>query len=82
MLKTRPKAEWLEQAGVPCAPINTLSEVLAEPRTAASGIIQRVPGLDLDLFALPLRFDGKRPPLPGRTPGLGEHNKEVRDEPG
>ena len=80
-LKTRPKAEWLtrlEQAGVPCAPINTLPDVLAEPQTAASGIIQPVAGLDLDLFALPLRFDGERPPLPGRTPSLGEHTKEIR----
>jgi len=81
VLKTRPQAEWLErleQAGVPCAPINTLPEVLAEPQTAASGIIQNVPGLDLDLFALPLRFDGERPPLPGGTPKLGEHNQEIR----
>jgi crotonobetainyl-CoA:carnitine CoA-transferase CaiB-like acyl-CoA transferase len=81
VLKTRPQAEWLdrlEQAGVPCAPINTLPEVLAEPQTAASGIIQKVPGLDLDLFALPLRFDGERPPLPGRAPKLGEHTGEIR----
>lgn len=81
VLKTRPQAEWLErleQAGVPCAPINTLPEVLAEPQTAASGIIQKVPGLDLELFALPLRFDGERPPLPGGTPKLGEHTPEIR----
>jgi crotonobetainyl-CoA:carnitine CoA-transferase CaiB-like acyl-CoA transferase len=84
VLATRPQAEWLarlEQAGVPCAPINTLPEVLAEPQTAASGIIQRVPGLELALVALPLRFDGERPPLPGGTPGLGEHNREIRGEP-
>jgi crotonobetainyl-CoA:carnitine CoA-transferase CaiB-like acyl-CoA transferase len=84
VLRTRPQAEWLErleQAGVPCAPINTLTDVLAEPQTAASGIIQRVPGLDLELMALPLRFDGERPPLPGGTPGLGEHTQEIRGEP-
>ena len=81
VLKTRPQAEWLErleQAGVPCAPINTLPEVLAEPHTKASEIIQKVPGLDLDLMALPLRFDGERPPLPGGTPKLGEHNREIK----
>jgi crotonobetainyl-CoA:carnitine CoA-transferase CaiB-like acyl-CoA transferase len=82
VLRTRPQAEWLarlERAGVPCAPINTLPEVLAQPQTAASGIVQRVPGLDLDLIALPLRFDGERPPLAGPTPGLGEHTKEIRE---
>ena len=82
-LQTRPQAEWLErleQAGIPCAPIHTLPEVLGQPQTAASGIIQRVPGLELDIFGLPLRFDGERPPLPGGTPGLGEHTKEIRGE--
>jgi formyl-CoA transferase len=80
VLQTRPQAEWLErleQAGVPCAPINTLHDVIALPQTKASGIIQRVPGLDLDIFALPLRFDGDRPPLPGGTPKLGEHTKDL-----
>jgi crotonobetainyl-CoA:carnitine CoA-transferase CaiB-like acyl-CoA transferase len=81
VLKTRPQLDWLdrlEQAGVPCAPINTLPEMLAEPQTKASEIIQKVPGLDLDLFALPLRFDGERPPLAGGTPRLGEHNREIK----
>ncbi len=80
VLKSEPQSEWLarlEKAGVPCAPINTLKEVLAEPQVEASGIIQKVPGLDLELMALPLRFDGERPPLAGPTPGLGEHNKEM-----
>jgi crotonobetainyl-CoA:carnitine CoA-transferase CaiB-like acyl-CoA transferase len=83
VLKTRPQAEWLEvleRAGIPCAPINTLPEVMAQPQTHASGIVQRVPGLDLDLIALPLRFDGERPPLAGPTPGLGEHTKEIRGD--
>jgi crotonobetainyl-CoA:carnitine CoA-transferase CaiB-like acyl-CoA transferase len=81
VLTTRPAAEWLEvleQAGIPCAPINTLPDVLAERQTAASGILQRVPGHDLEIVALPLRFEGERPPLPGPTPGLGEHTKEIR----
>lgn len=82
VLQTRPQAEWLDRlegAGVPCAPINTLPDVVALPQTVASGIIQRIPGLDLDVFGLPLRFDGERPPLPGGTPKLGEHTKELRD---
>jgi crotonobetainyl-CoA:carnitine CoA-transferase CaiB-like acyl-CoA transferase len=80
VLKTRPQAEWLdclEQAGVPCAPINTLREVLAEPQTAATQLLQHVPGIDLDLVGLPLRFDGVRPPQPGPAPVLGEHNPDI-----
>ena len=83
VLTTRPAAEWLdvlERAGIPCAPINTLPDVLAEPQTAASGILQTIPGHDVRIVALPLRFDGTRPPLPGGTPGLGEHTKEIRGE--
>jgi crotonobetainyl-CoA:carnitine CoA-transferase CaiB-like acyl-CoA transferase len=81
VLKTRPAIEWLErleQAGIPCAPINTLKDVLAEPQTAASGMIQKVPGLDMEVMGLPLRFDGERPPLPGTTPALGEHNTAIK----
>ena len=80
-LQTRPQSEWLERleaAGVPCAPIHTLPEVLAQPQTVASGIVQRVPGADLELMSLPLRFEGERPPLPGRAPRLGEHNAEIK----
>jgi crotonobetainyl-CoA:carnitine CoA-transferase CaiB-like acyl-CoA transferase len=83
VLQTRPATEWLEileAAGIPCAPINTLPDVLAEPQTAASGILQPVPGQDLKIVALPLRFDGERPPLPGPTPDLGEHTKDIRRE--
>jgi len=83
VLTTRPAAHWLEvleKAGIPCAPINTLPEVLAEPQTAASGILQPVPGHDLRIVALPLRFDGERPPLAGPTPELGEHTKELKHE--
>ncbi|MBI3637111.1 MAG: CoA transferase, partial [Candidatus Rokubacteria bacterium] len=46
------------------------------PQTAAGGNVQPVPGLDLDLIALPLRFDGARPTIPARTPKLGEHSPE------
>jgi crotonobetainyl-CoA:carnitine CoA-transferase CaiB-like acyl-CoA transferase len=80
IIRGRTAGEWvdrLEQAGVPCAPVHGLREVLAEPQTLASGMVQRVPGLDLELMALPLTFDGVRPPIPGRAPDLGEHNTEI-----
>ena len=83
ILLTRTKGEWvdlLEQAGVPCAPIHTFLEVLAHPQTAATGMIQKVPELDLELMGLPISFDGERPPLRRRAPRLGEHNREIRGD--
>ena len=41
-------------------------------------MIQKVPGFDMDVMGLPLRFDGERPPLPGGTPALGEHNAAIK----
>jgi crotonobetainyl-CoA:carnitine CoA-transferase CaiB-like acyl-CoA transferase len=82
ILRARPAPEWLrilEDAGIPCAPINTLPDVLAEPQTAASDILRTVPGHELKIVALPLRFDGERPPLPGGTPALGEHTKQIKE---
>ena len=42
ILATRTKGEWidiLEKAGVSCAPVNSLPEVLAEPQTQAVGML-------------------------------------------
>jgi crotonobetainyl-CoA:carnitine CoA-transferase CaiB-like acyl-CoA transferase len=80
IVATRTKGEWidiLEAAGVPCAPINTLTEMLAEPQTEAVGMLMQVPGLDLRLIGLPVMLDGKRPPISRRAPKLGEHTGEV-----
>jgi crotonobetainyl-CoA:carnitine CoA-transferase CaiB-like acyl-CoA transferase len=80
IMLTRSKGEWidvLEAAGVPCAPINTLPEAVAEPQTAATGMIQAVPGDDCELVGLPLSFDGMRPGIRMAPPGAGQHNREI-----
>jgi crotonobetainyl-CoA:carnitine CoA-transferase CaiB-like acyl-CoA transferase len=77
---TRSKGEWidlLEAAGVPCAPINSLPEVLAQPQTDAIGILQPVPGEEMPLVGLPLSFDGVRPSIRRAPPKIGEHNDEI-----
>ena len=80
IIRTAPSAEWVERlaaAGVPCAPIQDLQQVMAEPQTAATAMISEVPGLGLSLMGLPLSFDGVRPPIRSAAPKLGEHNREL-----
>jgi crotonobetainyl-CoA:carnitine CoA-transferase CaiB-like acyl-CoA transferase len=84
IVAARSKGEWidiLESAGVPCSPVNTLLEMLAEPQTEAVGMLMQVPGLDLRLMGLPIMLDGARPPIARRAPHLGEHTLEVLGDP-
>ncbi len=80
LLRQATKEQWMERleaAGIPCAPILTLPEVLAHPQTQALGILQTPPGSELKLLGLPLSFNGVRPALRHRAPYLGEHNPQV-----
>jgi len=82
---TRSRAEWraaLDEAGIPCAPMQSVDEVLAEPQTAALGIVQGGGPGSLPLIGLPLSFDGARPPLYGAAPALGQDNDAVKDAAG
>ncbi len=66
-------AHWAERfrtAGVPFAPINDLSALLTDPQVAALGMLQTVPGLDIQTIGLPLSFDGVRPPMRTAAPPL------------
>ena len=84
IMLTRTKGEWLdrlEQAGIPCASIHTMPEVLAHAQTVATGMVQPVPGMDLELMGLPISFDGKRPAIRRAPPALGEHDGEIKGAP-
>lgn len=76
-------ATWLErfrQAGVPCAPINTYSQVLDDPQVRHMGWVQPLnlpSGHSTRTFGSPLRFDGKDVAIRRRPPALGEHTDEV-----
>jgi len=73
----------LHRAGVPCAPINTIDKVLAEPQTEASGMVVPVkhPRLpDYKTLSLPIRWDGERVGVTRVPPLLGEHTAEVLAE--
>ena len=78
LLGQQPRAHWLaalEAAGVPCAPINTIPELAADPQTMALGLLQDVPGTDYALVAMPISFDGTRPAIAAPAPALGEYRQ-------
>jgi crotonobetainyl-CoA:carnitine CoA-transferase CaiB-like acyl-CoA transferase len=80
IMRRETSATWaarLEKAGVPCSAINDMAQMRAHPQTAALGMVQPVPGIDLDLMSLPLSLDGRRPTIRTRAPTLGEHNALV-----
>ena len=76
-------ATWLDRfraAGVPCAPINTYSQVLADPQVEHMQWVQPLElpnGVRTRPFASPMRFSGEGLPVRLRPPALGEHNDEV-----
>ena len=79
-LVEKTKEEWielLEAAGVPCAPILSIPEVLAQPQTEAMDIFRDVSGLGVKLVNLPFSFDGERAAFDRKAPLLGEHNGEM-----
>jgi crotonobetainyl-CoA:carnitine CoA-transferase CaiB-like acyl-CoA transferase len=75
IVKTKTRDHWqatLDAAGVPCAPMLGLDEVLAHPQSRALGMLQDAPDGGMPLMGLPLRFDGERPPFRASPPRLGE----------
>ena len=75
--------EWLEilQAhGVPCAPVNAVSEALRDPQLQHLGMIDVLdePGLGpMPQIRPPALFGGSALPAVHRAPYLGEHTEEV-----
>jgi crotonobetainyl-CoA:carnitine CoA-transferase CaiB-like acyl-CoA transferase len=83
VFRTKTSSEWLsmlEDAGIPCGPINTLDKVFSMPQVEAREMLihMKHPEIeDLRLVGSPLKFgdtpvDYKLPP-----PRLGEHTEEV-----
>ncbi|GAA5335012.1 MULTISPECIES: CaiB/BaiF CoA transferase family protein [Thermus] len=89
VLKTKPRAHWLkrlQEAGVPAAPVNDLSEAFQDPQAEARGAVWTLehPLLGaLPTLANPLRFLSRTPASPPSPPPLlGEHTEAVLLEAG
>ncbi|MBB1649224.1 CaiB/BaiF CoA-transferase family protein [Delftia sp. UME58] len=76
-------ATWLQRfrdAGVPCAPINRYSDVLADPQVEHMQWVQPLElpnGVKTRTFVSPVRFDDRTLAVRLRPPSLGEHNEQV-----
>ena len=73
-------AERLEDAGVPCGPINSIAQALADPQAVARGLRIALPhGLagEVSLVGNPIRMSATNPSYKRAPPLLGEHTNEV-----
>ena len=79
------QAEWLaelEALGIPCAPINTVDQVFADPRAQARGLRTEVAGTDevIPLVSSALRIPTAPTEIRRPPPHLGEHTGEILKE--
>jgi crotonobetainyl-CoA:carnitine CoA-transferase CaiB-like acyl-CoA transferase len=76
-------AEWvkaLEQAGVPCGPINDIAQVFADPQVQSRGLKVELPhslGGAVPQVASPIRLSATPVEYRSAPPLLGEHTLEV-----
>lgn len=87
VLRTRPTDDWfarLQQAGVPCSPLNTLDAVVTDEQVAALGVVEQfthpIDGHDYAIVRVPINVDGERHHIQRLAPRLGEHTAEVLAE--
>jgi len=83
LFSNRRTSEWLQiigEAGIPCGPIQTIPQVLADAQVEARGMITSVPHPDitnLRMPACPMKLYGTPPTIRSHPPALGEHNDEI-----
>jgi crotonobetainyl-CoA:carnitine CoA-transferase CaiB-like acyl-CoA transferase len=80
LMLTRETADWvsaLEDAGIPCSPVQSIAQMVHHEQTAALGLVQDLPGSAMRFFGLPLALDGERPQPASPPPALGAHTAEV-----
>jgi len=83
VFRTQSAAHWIaefERRGVPCGPVNTFADILADAELVHNGLI-----CDLDVpvagktktVSYPVRMNRARQPIRLPPPKLGEHTEEV-----
>ena len=86
IVRDQPAAFWtgkLEAAGVPCGPINSIAQALADPQAVARGLRIELPhptAGTVPLVGMPIRMSASSPSYERPPPLLGEHTDEVLRE--
>ena len=82
----KPVAQWvaqLEEGGVPCGPINELSDVFSDPQVTARDMLLEVPHPTLGRIkqaGIPIKFSATQGSIDRHPPLLGEHTDEILGE--
>jgi crotonobetainyl-CoA:carnitine CoA-transferase CaiB-like acyl-CoA transferase len=82
-LKGAKTAAWIEKlrdVGVPCGPINSVSEALNDPHTLARDMVRTVPhprAGDVKMVGIPFRMNGTPATIRRAPPLLGQHTDEI-----
>jgi crotonobetainyl-CoA:carnitine CoA-transferase CaiB-like acyl-CoA transferase len=83
VMRTRTTAEWVEELEalkIGCGPINTLSQVFADPHVQARGCVVEMPhasGETVQVIANPVRLSATPAAYNSAPPLLGQHTAEV-----
>ena len=86
IFRTKPVAAWVEKieaAGVPCGPINRVSDVVNDPQVLARNMVLSMPHPnvpDLRVPNSPLKLTETPPSVRRPPPLLGQHNEEILAE--
>lgn len=86
--RQRPSEYWilkLEEAGIPCGPINDIREVFEDPQVQHLGMVWNIPHEKLGqagVVRTPINIQGHTPGIRRGVPGLGEHSDEILAEAG
>lgn len=71
----------LEKAGIPCAPINTIADLVGNPQVAARGLLKMIGGDSpiggMQAVVMPVLFNNEERDLGTAPPALGQHSDLV-----
>ena len=80
-LLVRDAAEWIDllnQAGVPCGPINNIGQAFEDPQSQHLGIAQKLG--EVSYLGQPVKLSRTPSHITAHPPALGEHTAEVLGE--
>lgn len=83
MFRGLPGREWIEllnDAGVPCSPVQDIRQVFDSPQVRATGMLREIDhptAGKVRMAGLPVKFSGTPASIRLAPPRLGEHNEQV-----